>query len=237
MGTPEPRIALVTSAYNEGENLPALIAKCRRLGYRLLVVDDGSTDDTYDVGVAHGAEVIRHAINLGQAGGFLTAMRAAMRTDADIVVYIDADGQHDPESIPAFVARMKETGADIVVGSRVKGENHPNAPLMRRLMLPYVTGVINLLTGYKMTDAMCGFRAFNADRVRGFERDLVRMLESEYMASEMFIRFGHAGFTVDEVPIQLHDRKYGVSKKGMFRYGVGVARAILRALFDVKVRQ
>jgi glycosyltransferase involved in cell wall biosynthesis len=234
---PSIRVALVTSAFNEAKNLPLIIAKCKLNGYRLIIVDDGSTDGTFEVACEHGVDVLQHSINLGQGRALITGLRAALRTDADVIGYLDADGQHDPAHVPEFIARMRETKADIVVGSRITGSNHPGATLTRRVMLPYVTWVINRLTGYNMTDAMCGFRCFEAGRLRRFEPVLIQMLEADYMASEMFIRFAHAGFTIEEVPIRMLDRAHGKSTKGLLRYATGVVRAITRALFDLKVRQ
>lgn len=229
--------AVLIAAFNEAKNLPGVLEPCRKLGYEIFVVDDGSNDDTAKVARAFGANVLRHRINLGQGSALITGFRAALAGKADVIVCIDADGQHDPEEVPLFLEQLEKSGDDIVVGSRVIGENHPNAALFRRVFLPYVTRLINVITGYKMTDAMCGFRAFRASSLKPIEPVLIRMLEVEYIASEMFIRFSKAGLTISEVPVKLRDRQSGKSYKGLVRYGVGIAMTILRALFDVTVRQ
>jgi hypothetical protein len=127
---------------------------------------------------------------------------------------------------------MQETGADIVVGSRILGENYQTAPVLRKFFLPYVTGLINRLSGYRMTDAMCGFRAFRLEALSGSENILDAMIEPQYLAAEMFLRFGRAGLTVTEVPIVMEERKSGTSYKGMLRYGFGILRAVVRVFVD-----
>ncbi|MDY6954525.1 MAG: glycosyltransferase family 2 protein, partial [Thermodesulfobacteriota bacterium] len=145
---------------------------------------------------------------------------------------MDADGQHDPCEIPIFLKKMEETTADIVVGSRILGSNYVGAPFFRKTFLPHFTGIVNRLSGYQMTDAMCGFRAFRTLSLSSVQHLLDEMLEPQYIAAEMFIRFAKAGLTVDEVPIHLLDRKSGQSYKGLVRYGLGVLKAISKTLTD-----
>ena len=162
----------------------------------------------------------------------LTSFKAALKTGCDIIIEMDADGQHDPAEIPRLIDRMKETGADIVVGSRILGSDYDGAPFFRKTFLPHFTWIINRLTGYHMTDAMCGFRAFKTKSLSGVAHLLDEMLEPQYIAAEMFIRFSRAGLRVEEVPIKLSERKSGHSYKGLVRYGFGVLKAISKALAD-----
>jgi glycosyltransferase involved in cell wall biosynthesis len=225
--------AVVTlTAFNEAKTIGSIIAKIKALGFECIVVDDGSMDGTAEIAKSMGASLIRHIINLGQGYAVLTSFKAALSRNCSVIIEMDADGQHDPLEIPKFIKRMEETGADIVVGSRILGSNHPNAPYFRKIFLPHFTAAINTLTGYRMTDSMCGFRAFNTDSLRRVEPLLNSMLEPEYLAAEMFIRFAKAGLRVEEVPVNLHDRLSGQSYKGFIRYGFGVLKAIIRTLFD-----
>ncbi len=224
-----PRIAINIAAYNEAKNLAPVVERARAHG-KVFVVDDGSTDDTAAVASRAGATVLRHPFNLGQGSAIITGFKAALAEGVDIVINMDADGQHNSEEIPVLAEKMSQGSADIVVGSRILGATHADAPLARRLFLPGLTAVINLLTGFKMTDSMCGFRAFRADSLKRALPVLDEMLEPQYLSAEMFIRLSRLGFTVEEVPVHLKDRTTGASTKGMFRYGVGVSRAILGAL-------
>ena len=225
-------VAITLCAYNEGENVRSVIERALEYG-DVILVSDGSSDNTEAIAHQCGAEVVRHPFNLGQGVAVITGFKAALaRGDYDVIIEMDADGQHDPAEIPTFVDKMAETGADIVVGSRIIGVNYDGAPWARRYFLPKLTHVLNKLTGYQMTDSMCGFRAFKGQSVRRALPVLDRMLEPQYIASEMFIRFSRLGLTIQEVPIRMQDRSSGISSKGLFRYGWGVSRAILLALLE-----
>jgi glycosyltransferase involved in cell wall biosynthesis len=227
-------IAVLMAALNEEQVLPSVLRKipCEM---DVFIVDDGSTDNTAAVARTHGASVIKSPINLGQGHAFITGLKGILRFwhhTTGCIVFLDADGQHDPDQIPLFVEKMKLTHADIVVGSRILGENYQTAPVLRKFFLPYFTWMINRLSGYRMTDAMCGFRAFRLEAVAKNEPILDAMIEPQYLAAEMFLRFARAGLTVTEVPIVMEERKSGASYKGMVRYGFGILRAIVRVFVD-----
>ena len=231
------KVIVTLTALNEARNITSIIKTISELGYQCLVVDDGSSDTTSESAAASGAEVLRHAVNLGQGYAVLTSFKAALMQECDVIIEMDADGQHDPAEIPLFLEKMATTQADVVVGSRILGANHPNAPMFRKAFLPYFTAMINFLTGYQMTDAMCGFRAFKRTSLLKVAPLLDSMLEPQYVAAEMFLRFAKAGLTVEEVPIHLADRSSGQSYKGFVRYGFGVLKAILRTLTDKTYRR
>jgi len=230
------KVVVTLTALNEAENISDVIHSARANGYECIVVDDGSSDGTREISATLGATVIRHSINLGQGYAVLTSFKAALEEDCDIIIEMDADGQHDPTQIPLFVEKMEETGADIVVGSRILGSNYANAPFFRKTFLPHFTWIINRLTGYRMTDSMCGFRAFKKESLAKVQGVLDAMLEPQYLAAEMFLRFARAGLKVEEVPIDLKERSSGASYKGLVRYGFGVLKAITRVLLDKSYR-
>ena len=218
---------------NEEENICKVLDRIPQ-GYDVLLVDDGSTDDTVDIAEKYGVKIISHLTNLGQGFAVITSFKAALLNNYDIIVEMDGDGQHDPLEIPKFIKKMEKTGVDIVLGSRVIGTNYDEAPFFRKTFLPYFTWIINKLTGYNMTDSMCGFRAFRASSLRKVAHIFDDMLEPQYIAAEMFLRFSKEELTVEEVPINLRDRGFGLSYKGLFRYGWGVTRAIIRTLMVAK---
>jgi len=231
------KVIVTLTALNERKNIEEILQKIRRLNYRCVVVDDGSTDDTAAAARALNVKVLEHPINLGQGYAILTSFKAALMEDCDVIVEMDADGQHNPDEIPLLIDKFKSTDADIVVGSRVLGSNHPNAPFFRKSLLPFFTGIINILTGYKMTDAMCGFRAFRKQSLLKVAPLLDSMLEPQYIAAEMFLRFAKAGLKVEEVPITLQDRSSGHSYKGFIRYGLGILKAISKTILDKNYRR
>lgn len=224
-------VACIT-AFNEELNIAPIICRLREIGCDVIVVDDGSTDRTFQIAREAGAKVFRHSINLGQGYALLTCFKAALACDYEVIIEMDADGQHQADEIFDFLDALSDSDSDIIVGSRILGSDYDGAPFFRRTFLPHFTGLINLLTGYTMTDAMCGFRAFRASSLGSIAPVLDSILEPQYIAAEMFIRFSRAGMKVTEVPINLRQRRSGKSTKGLIRYGVGVLRAILRALID-----
>jgi len=224
--------------YDEQRSLPSLLERQKAFledipGVDFLFVDDGSNDNACAILESRGVPYIRHEINLGQGIACNTGMLAAIRMGYDVVITMDGDGQHDFSDIPVFLECLETTDADIVVGSRVLGRNHGDAVFARRFFLPHVTWVVNRLSGYRLTDAMCGFRAYRVESLKRVVEDLARLMEGEYTAAELFMRFGKAGLKVREVPVTLNNRIGGRSHKGMVKYGVGIVRAITRTLVDM----
>ncbi len=224
-----PKIVVTIGVLDEEKNIAQVLDRIPK-GYDVIIIDDGSTDKIVEIAKKYNATIVKHPVNLGQGFAVITGFKAALLSNYDVVVEMDGDGQHDPREIPKFLKKMEETGADIVVGSRIIGSNYKNAPFFRKTFLPYFTWIINKLTGYSMTDSMCGFRAFRASSLRRVAHIFDDMLEPQYLAAEMFLRFSKEGLTVEEVPINLCDRVFGISYKGLFRYGWGVTRAIIRTL-------
>lgn len=225
------RIAVLIEAYNEEKNIGRLLSSIDD-AYERYVVDDASTDKTCVIAGDNGAKVISQAINLGQGLAFITGMKVLLEKDYDFIVHLDADGQHAPEEIPVFIEKFKGSDADVVQGSRTLGSGHKNAPWARKVFLAPLTWVLNRLTGYELSDSMCGFRAFRVRTLKKVEHLFDDMVEPEYLASEMWIRFARAGLKVVDVPVSLSDRGHGFSYKGLFRYGWGVISAIIRTKLD-----
>ena len=154
------RIVLIIPAYNEDRFIGSVVLKARQYVDTVIVVDDGSADSTQTVAEAAGAAVIRHPFNQGKGAALNTGLEAARHLDADAVVFMDADGQHDPAHIPDIASALREQQADIVIGSRFL--DRPNqAPLYRRLGQRVVTFLTNAATGVRVTDTWSGFRALS----------------------------------------------------------------------------
>jgi polyprenyl-phospho-N-acetylgalactosaminyl synthase len=224
-------IIVTIAAYNEEKIIGSVLEKIPAQ-YTKVVVDDGSTDNTTQICRDSGARVVTHVINLGQGAAVLTGFKKALEMESDIIIEMDGDGQHDPEDIDRFIEIFEaDPDVDIVVGSRILGSSY-RAPFFRRTFLPYVTSLINLITGYQLTDAMSGYRAFRTDSLKRCQSLLNDFLEPQYLASEMFIKFSRLGLTVREIPIHISSRGFGFSYKGLIRYGWGVSRAIVRTLLS-----
>jgi glycosyltransferase involved in cell wall biosynthesis len=155
-------IFVVVAAYNEGRVLRQTLEPVVERGYSVVVVDDGSRDDTYAAARTLPVHRLRHAINLGQGAALQTGMTYALRQGAEICVHFDADGQHAADELPRFVNPIAAGDADVVLGSRFQLAADADAiPSAKRRLLRCAVLVNVALTGLWLTDAHNGFRAFS----------------------------------------------------------------------------
>jgi hypothetical protein len=224
-------ILVIVPAYNEAEALPAVLNGIPReilgLPSHVLVVDDASRDATRDVALAAGAHVVSHPVNGGQGSALQTGYLVAERIGVDIVVTMDADGQHDPAEIERLVGPIIRDEADFVVGSRRTGEYDREAGAAasaRDVGITVYTNLINLLGGTEVSDVANGFRAIRANRLAE-----IAFTEDQFHNPELLMGAARAGLRIAEVPITINRRTAGVSKKGgTLRYGLGFLRVIFR---------
>jgi len=222
---PAVSLSIVLPAKNEAENLRELLPKLRQVcgDAEILVIDDGSTDDTDSVCVASGAKVIRHPHSLGNGAAIKAGARKA---SGEIIVFMDADGQHDPSDIPRLLQKIEE-GYFLVVGARVPSSH---ASWARRLANGFYNRFATLMTGYRIDDLTSGFRAVRARRFRKFLYLLPNGFSYPTTSTMAFFR---AGFPVAYVPIHAGKRT-GKSKIKLVRDGSRFFLIILKigALFS-----
>jgi glycosyltransferase involved in cell wall biosynthesis len=191
-------LAAVIPAYNAGPHLAAVIEKVARHvpRGRIVVVDDGSTDDTRTAAAQAGARVVAHPENRGKGAAIRTGIAEAATLGVPYAILLDADGQHNPDEIPAFVARARATGADLVVGNRLGASR--NMPWLRLATNHVTSGVVSLLAGRRVPDSQNGYRLI---RLAHFAR--FPLTTSRYeIESEMIIRAGRAGGKIASVPVE-----------------------------------
>lgn len=209
---------VVIAAFNEGKVIRDVVSSIVREGWSLVVVDDGSRDNTAAQARMPGAIVVRHPINRGQGAALQTGIDYAVHRGATQIVTFDADGQHDPTDIPALIAALEN--ADIALGSRFLGRVE-GASQARMAMLRTATKVSNGLSGMKLTDSHCGLRAFRVSAVPKLRIYQDRMAH----ASEMLRNIRTSGLRVVEVPVTIRYTEHSMSK------GQGGIQAV-RILFD-----
>ena len=213
----EPLVSVVIPCLNEAETIATCVRKARRAMERdglrgeVIVVDNGSSDHSDLIAAEEGARVINET-RRGYGNAYLAGFAAARGRS---IVMADGDNTYDFDLVGQFVKPLEE-GADLVMGSRMKGTIHKGAmPALHRYVgNPILTGILNLMYGSGVSDAHCGMRAF---RREALERLDLRMPGMEF-ASEMVIRASKAGLRIEEIPIEYHPR-LGESKLNSFRDG------------------
>lgn len=209
---------VVIAAYNEGAVIADVVDGVRREGWSVVVVDDGSRDETAEAARSAGVTVVRHAVNLGQGAALQTGIDFALRRGARHIVTFDADGQHAVEDIPVLIAALAD--ADIALGSRFLGSVE-GATRQRLMLLRTAVLMSNRMSGLKLTDAHCGLRAFRAEIAPHLRITQNRMAH----ASELLRKTKRSGVRVVEVPCTIRYTDHSMRK------GQGGFQAV-RILFD-----
>jgi glycosyltransferase involved in cell wall biosynthesis len=231
----QPLLAVVIAAYNEAGSIGGVLASLPDtvcgLPVRVIVVDDGSTDATAEHARAAGALVGTHRRNLGQGDALRTGFEVARRLGADVVVTMDADGQHDPGDLPSLVEPVVAGAADYVQGSRFLGA-YDDSGGARDLGIRGFTRLIRLLTHADITDCTNGFRAIDGPSLARLQLE-----EDRFSAAEILIQAAGHGLRLREVPVHIRSREVGTSKKprGM-GYAVGYLGAIARSWTRARAR-
>lgn len=196
---------VVIAALNEGAVIYDVVRDVVRDGWSVIVVDDGSRDDTPARARAAGATVVRHAVNLGQGAALQTGIDYALRRGAQVLVTFDADGQHLASDIASLVDAL--AGADVALGSRFLGEVE-GASRRRIAMLRAAIVLSNRLSGLKLTDAHCGFRAF-----RAAVAPKLRITQDRMAHASQLLRLIKANrLRVREVPITIRYTEHSKAK-------------------------
>jgi hypothetical protein len=221
-------VAVVIPAYNEADNIDHVLGSLpsKVSGYPLhaIVVDDGSADDTTDRARAAGASAVRLPLNRGQGAALRTGYRLALATGAEIVVTMDADGQHQPSELSRLVQPIADGEADVVGGSRVLGDADPSHAA-REMGIRLFAQLLSVLTWSRVTDPACGYRAVRTEALRGLE-----FHQDQFHNSEFIVEASKKHLHTIEVPVTVSTRLSGTSKKPPhFRYGMGFANALVRA--------
>lgn len=195
------KVFVVMPAYNEEGRIGAVVRRLLPRVERAIVVDDGSADATAEEARAAGADVVAHVLNRGQGAALKTGTMLAVAEGADVIVHFDADGQHDPETLPALVGPVAEGRADVVFGSRFLGVASEGMPFSRRLLLVAARQFSSLVLGIprSVTDPQSGLRAMSADAARAIDFRQDRMAH----CSEILRLVSRSDLRSIEVPVRV----------------------------------
>lgn len=219
------KVIAVIPAFNEASRIGEVIQEALPHVDTVLVVDDGSADATAERAKAAGATVIRHMENSGAGAATMTGIEAARAMGADIVITLDADGQHDPRDIPLLLQPVKQGAADVVFANRFGQRNR--IPFIRRLFNGMGNVVTFVATGRWVSDSQCGFKVFGPKALSQID---LRMSGFEFCTEIIRESVQHRWRTA-EVPIKVIYSEYTLAKGQSFAHGVRTALKILLRSF------
>ncbi|MFA7681683.1 MAG: glycosyltransferase family 2 protein [Candidatus Peribacteraceae bacterium] len=219
------RITAVIPAFNEEQRIADVVRAAQPYVQTIIVVDDGSEDQTAEQARAAGAHVIRHIENCGAGAATMTGIEAARKNNPDVIVTLDADGQHNPEDILLLVTPLKERSADVVFANRFGQRNR--IPFIRRI----ANGVGNIITfcatGRWVADSQCGFKAFGSKAMHQLD---LKMSGFEFCTEIVRESVQHK-WRIVQVPTKVLYSEYTLAKGQSFAGGIRTALKILLRSF------
>lgn len=217
-------IFIVVPAYNEEDNIGYVIQSLFQNNFKnIVVVDDGSSDDTARVAFENGAIVLRHVINRGQGAALDTGNQFLKNSDVDLVVHFDADRQFNPKDISVAISLLKEKNLDIILGSRFL-DNRSKIPFFKKHFIFPIGRLVNyIFTGVKLTDVHNGFRIISKKALSKIKINQDRMAHN----SEIIAQIKKHNLNFGECPVEVVYYEYG--------QGIGGGIKIIRDLFLSKI--
>ena len=229
-GKHKPNMLIVAAipAFNEEHTIAKLVLEAQKHVDVVLVCDDGSTDSTAEIAERMGADVIRHDRNLGYGAALKTLFTVARELNADVLVTLDGDGQHDPSEIPSLVDPVLENKADIVLGSRFLNKEN-GVPRYRRWGIQLISKLTGAVSKHRFLDAQCGFRVYGRKALNGLD-----LVENGMGSSvEILVKAKKQGLTVAEVSAKCEYKELEkTSTQNALGHGVDVLMSIIRLVVE-----
>ena len=219
------RILVCIPAFNEAKTIGEVIIKSKKYANTVIVYDDGSTDDTYEVANSAGATVIRNPENKGYGVAIRSLFQAAKEQNADIMVTLDSDGQHNPDQIPQLIEPLLKQRFDMVIGSRFLDSNDKEkVPRYRSFGIKTITKLTQAASYSGITDSQSGFRAYNKNAL-----SKINLFEDGMAVSiEILLRAKEKKLLTTEVPITINYDVKDTSTHNPISHGVGVLYSVLQ---------
>jgi glycosyltransferase involved in cell wall biosynthesis len=190
------KICVIIPSYNESKTIGALVKKIKAQGLDVLVIDDGSIDNTSVIATQAGAELIRQDTNRGKGNALKEAFRFMLNKDYQAVITMDADGQHNPEDIPHFIEAAINSKAEMVIGNRMSSRQ--GMPLVRWLTNNFMSFLISIICRCNIRDSQCGFRLIK----RRLLEKLHPISDNYEIESEIIVQACRKGFQIKFIPVQ-----------------------------------
>lgn len=222
------KVLVIVPAYNEAEGIGQVISQIRQdiPFVDVLVINDGSSDDTSRIARAAGASVIDLTCNLGIGGAVQTGYRYAAEHHYDYAVQIDGDGQHNPSDLNRLLDAMLETGADMVIGSRFIKKEGFQSTFARKMGIGLLSSLLTWLTGQTVTDPTSGYRFCGKRAISLFAREY----PTDYPEVEALMLLYNRELSFTEVPVVMKERQGGVSSISAMKSVYYMSKVILSVL-------
>jgi len=221
------RTLAMIPCYNEEATIGSVVLKAKQYVNQVVVIDDGSTDNTAKIAEYAGATVIRHGGNKGYGAAIQSCFLYARKNDYDVLTILDGDGQHDANEIPTLIAPILDKKVDVCIGSRFINNNGNNIPRHRRFGIGLITKLTNVGSKekHRITDSQSGFRAYSKKAIK-----MLNPKDPDMGASaEILMQGRKKDLSYDEVPINCRYDLDGSTKKPV-NHGVGVIVSMLQYL-------
>ena len=212
-----PRTSVIIPAFNEELTIGSVVLGAQQFSEHVIVVDDGSTDNTAKVAELAGAQVFRMAKNSGKANALMHGLRMSKKAGYEAIVLMDGDGQHRPEDIVSVIAPVIAGEADMVIGSRFMTEGN-HAPAHRQLGQIILNRATNVGSKVKVSDTQSGLRALGAKAIDNLDF----ASEGYNIESDMIVHFADRGLTIKEVPISVRYDVPNGHKKNTLSMGMAL---------------
>ena len=218
----EYKIVAAIPCFNTEDSIRDVVSKSRRYVDQVIVVDDGSRDATGETARAAGALVVAHPVNRGYGESIKSCLKSAMENDADFLIILDGDGQHNPDELPFVLAPVVRGEADLSIGSRfIKWQT--NMPRYRKFGIKVINFLCNFGAGVKVSDTQSGFRAYS----RGILDSLSLAEKGMGLSAEVLLKVRERQLNIKEVPISCRYHSESSSLNPVF-HGLGVALTVLK---------
>lgn len=194
---------VIIPCLNEEKNIGRVVSRVKKFlpKAKILVVNDGSEDQTVFLAKKAGAEVISHPYNLGYGTTLQTGYQYALENNFDFVAQLDGDGQHYPEFLPPLLKSVAKGDCDLALGSRFLGKYQYKMQFLRRLGISIFSNLIRILAGQTITDPTSGFQAMNQKVVKFYASDIY---PSDFPDADVLLMALKKGFKIKEIPVRMH---------------------------------
>lgn len=225
-------ILVCIPSYNAESTIKEAINICKPFASEILVINDGSSDNTEEIARKAGADIITHRKNRGYGGAIKTALEEGLKRNAKVTITFDADLQHDAKDIPKIIKPILSNEADIVIGSRFLEKNN-DVKTYRKFGIRFITSLVRAFSGNNISDAESGFRGYSIDSLK----QLIPMLETEGMgmSAEILLKASVSKLKIVEVPRkEMYPENVQTSSQNPLKHGLSVILTIFKLVIETK---